>query len=344
MHIKNYELRDMEIQGMPCKNWAGVGIQGMPCKNRPNDRSQITKRVKPAFHYPLMRKLEACDTFSIFHSPFSILHFLLLALVLASCIKPLQQSSDRYVVLSPEIAEMLACLGVSDRIVGITAECDYPPELQNIQSVGNFGQFSLERIIALNPSVVFTTALEQNEITAQLNRLNISTYQFYPQSIEEMIAMIDSLGVIVGKEATADSLSRYLSDRFEGFRQLSQSRTNKSKVYIEIYGNPIMSADNSSYLGQLLEYAGVENIFPSLIRDYARVNAEDVVILNPDVIILTYPGVSVDDVKNRKGWGDINAVLNGKIYTIDDVNPDLILRAGARNIEGIEKLMRIVYE
>ena len=276
-----------------------------------------------------------------------ILMMLIITFILFGCKNSIEEHKERYVVLSPEIAEILASLGVSDRIVGRTFECDYPLELQDIPSVGNFGQFSLERIMSLNPSIVFTSALEQNEITEQLKRLNIQTLQFYPRNTLDLLVMIDSLGVITGTQVTADSLSQFIQSSFENFRNSHRIRrgysSEKPKIYTEIYGNPIMSADNSSYLGQLLEYTGAENIFPQLIRDYARVNAEEVVLLNPDVIILTYPGISAEDIKQRKGWGTINATLNDRIYTIDDINPDLILRAGPRNIRGIERLIEVIY-
>ena len=231
-----------------------------------------------------------------------------------------------------------------DSIVGITAECNFPVELQSKEIIGNFGQYSLESIIALNPTIVFTTALEQAEITSQLNKLNISTQQFYPKNTDDLLEMIQSLGTLTNTDSIADSLAIYLQNRFTDFLLLSETRNIKPRVYIEIYGNPIMSADNSSYLGQLLMYAGADNIFPKLIRDYAMVSPEDVVSLNPDIIILTYPGISASDVQNRMGWSSINAIQNNRIYTIDDVNPDIILRASPRNIEGIERLIGILYE
>jgi len=269
--------------------------------------------------------------------------YIFIVLMILSCSKQAKHDEDRYIVLSPEIAEILAYLDTSNRIVGVTAECDFPAELQNIASVGNFGQYHLEKIISLKPTIVFTTALEQNEIAIQLVKMGIQTQQFYPKNIHDLLAMIDSLGVITGQTVLSDSLSFYLRNQFDTFLLQAQNRENKLKVFIEIYGNPIMSADNSSFLGSLLEYSGLENIFPILPRDYSRVNTEDVIRLNPDVIILTYPGTSVSDVKNRKGWGNINAVQNNMIFDIDDIDPDLILRATPRNVEGLKNLLRTIY-
>jgi len=233
---------------------------------------------------------------------------------------------------------------LEDRIVGRTVECDYPESLQDIDIVGNFGQISLERVVGLNPSIIFASALEHDEIAVQLNRLNKRIYQFYPHNTLELMDIINMIGIITDTEERAKELVYEMSTRFTEFYLLAQQRETKPRVFIEIYGNPIMSASNASYVGQLLVYAGAENIFPELPRDYSRVNAEDVVHLNPDVIILTYPGISAEDVKNRRGWSGINAVRNNRIYTIDDVNPDLILRAGPRNIQGIERLIEVLFE
>jgi iron complex transport system substrate-binding protein len=266
----------------------------------------------------------------------------ILLLFITACVADKSFDADRYVVLSPEIAEILSVLGVADRIVGITAECDYPPEIATKPIIGNFGQVSLERILALRPGIVFTTGLEQAEITHQLNKLRIKTVQMYPYDLHDLYNMIDSLGVLTNTKVQADSLNRHIKEKFHEFYEDMSTITNKPKVYIEIYGDPIMSVSNSSFVGLLLYYAGGENIFPVLPRDYSRVNAEDVVSLNPDVIILTYPGITARDVADRKGWGVINAVQNGRIYTVDDIDPDLILRAGHRNIAGVYALKQII--
>jgi iron complex transport system substrate-binding protein len=269
--------------------------------------------------------------------------FILTLMLLISCGRQSNSTENRYIVLSPEIAEILAHLGIEDRIVGITAECDYPPSLRDIDVIGNFGQISLERVVALNPSIIFASALEHDEIAVQLRRLNKRVYQLYPHNTQELMEMIKLIGEICEVEDRAYSLQNSMHEQFSRFHEIALLRENKPRVFIEIYGNPIMSASNASYLGQLLLYAGAENIFPELPRDYSRVNVEEIVSLNPDVIILTYPGISANDVKNRRGWSGINAVLNNRIYSIDDVNPDLILRAGPRNIEGIERLVEILY-
>jgi len=103
-----------------------------------------------------------------------------------------------------------------------------------------------------------------------------------------------------------------------------------------------MSVSDSSYVGELVELAGADNIFSSLPRAYSRIRSEDVITLDPDIILLTYPGVSSDDIKNRMGWEVISACRNNRIYTVEDVDPDLILRAGPRLQKALEELKKIL--
>ena len=105
-----------------------------------------------------------------------------------------------------------------------------------------------------------------------------------------------------------------------------------------------MSTSDSSFVGELISYAGAKNIFPVLERDYCRVKNEDVIKANPDVIIITYPGMTKEMIKQRKGWENINAVKNDKILTVEDLNPDLLLRATPRSIYAITKLREKIYE
>jgi len=274
----------------------------------------------------------------------------LLTIFLTSCNKQTYSNKARYVILSPEIAEILYSLNVIDEIIGITEECsiylttDGKKVTDNFEIVGNFGQVNFEKIMELKPTIVFTSALEQNMITRKLEKVGIKTMQFYPKNIDEMFKMIEVLGEVCERTTEAFNLVSHLREDFEIFLELLEARTEKPSVYVEIYGNPIMTADNSSFLGSLIEMAGGNNIFPALARDYCRINAEDVVFLDPEIILLTYPGVSAEDVRQRMGWSNVRAVVNDRVFTVDDLNPDFILQAGPRNIAGIKRMITLFYE
>ena len=249
----------------------------------------------------------------------------------------------RYVVTSPEIAEIIAAIEGTKNIVGITTECNYPPVLQKIEKVGTFGKVNIEKIIELNPSLVFTSGLEQDYLSSELQKLKIPVMKIYPRSVAGLINAVRDIGRTVGNSLQANALADSLEKRINEFILQNVSIT-RPKVYVEIYGNPIMSVSSKSFVGEIIELAGGENIFSELSRDYSRINPEKVVEKNPEIIILTYPGVSAQQIKERKGWSKIDACKNNKIYTTEDINPDLILRASPRIIAGISKLKKLLTE
>ena len=252
-------------------------------------------------------------------------------------------SSDRsgLVITSPELAETILYLAGPDQIKGVTIECNYPQDFDHIPKVGSFGKIDIEKIIALNPEAVYITGLEQDNFKHQLGKLGIKTETFYINSLQQFIDTVVLLGVRLGCEEKAADLTRKL---MEGMAVSSNQNSEKPRVYVEIYGNPLMSVADSSLVGELVEVAGGDNIFEQLPRAYSRINPEELIQKNPEIIIITYPGITAKDVKSRKGWDKLSAVKNGRIYTISEINPDLILRASPRILDGLDQLKRIINE
>jgi len=265
---------------------------------------------------------------------------LLLILMSLSCQKADQKTDEiRYVVLSPEIAEILAALGLEDRIVGLTDECTYPPSLQEIPRVGAFGAIKTENVIALKPSLIFSSGLEQEGISKDLERLGYQVVSVYPKSVAEIYESIMRVGEITGTDKEAESLVQSMQSEIDALRQ-SNAGKSIPKVYLEIYRDPIMSVADNSFVGELIEIAGGNNVFDTLERDYSRVKAEDVIAAKPDIMIC-YSQDSLQNIRSRKGWQDIPAIRDSMIFFEDSIDPDLIQRAGPRIVEGLRKLSQI---
>ncbi|MBW6516840.1 MAG: helical backbone metal receptor [Candidatus Cloacimonetes bacterium] len=267
---------------------------------------------------------------------------LVIFILLISCSQERERSEeDRYVITSPEVGEIFYLLQGVKNVVGVTEEVDYPADFKEIPKVGNFGAVSREKIIALDPTIVFTSGLEQEHLSFELEKAGIKTVSIYPQSINEFLVSIEEIAKYLKIEEKGKEIADSLRNEIDNLRYLDKERPS---VYLEIYGNPIMSVSRYSFIGEIVELAGGTNIFDELPRDYSRVRAEDVIMADPDIIILTYPGITAEDVRSRKGWQNIKACQDGRIYTIEDIDPDIILRASPRIIEGIKKLQEIFFD
>lgn len=264
---------------------------------------------------------------------------LLILSTLSSCHNSKQDNTGRYVVLSPEIAEIIAALGAADKIVGITQECSYPAELLEKEIVGNFGAVKMEQILNLNPEIVFTTALEQESIAEDLRKLGIRVESSYPKSLAEMQTEITRIAGIIGREAQGRELVRSLAEQIQKVKSMAEGHPIP-KVYLEIYRDPLMSVADNSFVAELINTAGGQNAFETLERDYSRIKAEDVIKANPDIMIC-YSQDAPSRILARKGWGNMPAIKNEMIFFEADIDPDLILRAGPRCVTGMIKLQEL---
>lgn len=245
-------------------------------------------------------------------------------------------AEKRYVVLSPEIAEIIALLEGTGNIVGITQECNFPSEYAAKTVVGQFGNVNREAILRLRPSLLFCSSLEQQAVAAELAKLGVRTMVIYPHSLGEMLQAITTIGNAIGQAQRAKSVRDSLAEELEAVKAKRLGKF-RPKVYLEIYRNPLMSVSDSSFVGQLIELSGGDNVFDHLDRDYCRIKAEDVIRKEPDIIIC-YSQDSPDIISHRMGWKHLPAVVNHRIYVEKDINPDWLLRAGPRCVSGLKRL------
>jgi len=249
----------------------------------------------------------------------------------------IDSTEQSIIILSPEIAEIVCALGAEQSIIGITQECDYPPSLRKKPIVGSFSSPNVERIVQSRPDLVLLSGMEQDMIKHSLENLDIEVYQYFPNSLDSLYQTIISIGSLLDLSNRADSLVHYMKNEINSL----PPHNHFTSIFVEIYHSPLMTVSDNSFVGDVLDHAGLTNIFPDLPREYCAVSSEKIVEMNPDIILITYPGVSSQDVKERLGWNVISAVQKDQIYTVEDINPDIILRAGPRISEGIQRLSQI---
>jgi iron complex transport system substrate-binding protein len=257
---------------------------------------------------------------------------LLALFVLISCTKPAVQSGYRIVSLSPAMTEVVFALGAGDQLAGVTTYCDYPAQALTKYKVGDFSNPSLERIVALQPSLVIVNLPEQNRIKRSLEDMSIPVFVSSPSSLEDIYREIESLGVLVGRKAQADSICAAMN----AVIQAKNPGVSRKKVYIELSPRPLVTVGKRSFLNKMIALAGGTNIFSDLDKDYPVVSQEEIVRRDPDIVIVLHP----EKIDNRLGWSKITAVANGTIFT--GLDPDILLRPGPRLVLGFVELRKII--
>src|SRR5438093_12353136 len=88
----------------------------------------------------------------------------------------LAKAPIRIVSLAPSVTEILFAIGVSERIIGVTQFCDYPPEAKAKPKVGA-SQPNIESLLALNPDLVIAPrAFIRPEVLDNLDHVQITVY------------------------------------------------------------------------------------------------------------------------------------------------------------------------
>lgn len=265
-----------------------------------------------------------------------MIKILFLGLFIVLCGPSPRQTKIRAISLSPAVTEIIFALNCEEYLVGNTIYCDYPEGAKKIYKVGDIVNPSLEKIIKLRPTIVFLTHPLQKNIDEKLKALNIKTFNSSPKSLKELLEEIIKIGEIFNKKERAEKLVDSLKEELNKIKKIER----RLKVYIEINANPPITIGKNSFINDLLEFIGLENIFADKLEDYPIVKHEEIILKNPDYIIILHPQSKAKDISSRLGYERIKAVKLGKV--IDNLNPDYFLRNSPRVIEGIKMLREIL--
>lgn len=246
----------------------------------------------------------------------------------------LPQPPQRIVSLAPSITEILFYLGLGNRVAGVTDFCNYPEEARKKPSIGWIISPNVEKIILLRPDLVFVTA-EGNrlDIVETLERVHIKVYVFNPHHIEDIMQEILSIGEIAGQGERAREQVSGLSRRIEAVKTKAEESQRVRVLYL-ISIDPMISVGPGSFIHDMIGISGGENVASRSVARYPRIEMEEIVHRDPEVIIA--PSEIIETVRSWKGrWGGISAVKNDRIYPID---MDIVSRPGPRIVEGLERI------
>jgi ABC-type Fe3+-hydroxamate transport system substrate-binding protein len=86
--------------------------------------------------------------------------------------------------------------------------------------------------------------------------------------------MIQSVGIIVGRESEALALAKKIRSKFD---ELESFKTNpeKPKACYLIWKDPYLSVGGDTFINNMMEYAGLENVFHSFSR-YPEIQIKEV--------------------------------------------------------------------
>lgn len=188
----------------------------------------------------------------------------------------------RIVSVVPSQTELLYDLGLEEEVAGITKFCVHPNEFfRSKRRVGGTKKLNFDSIRELNPDLIIANKEEndQMQINELANSFPVWISDIY--NLEDALAMISSVGAITNREEKAAWIVKAISASFSAIKTGPVKR-----VAYFIWKDPYMVAGANTFINDMIERMGFENVYKDKVR-YPEVDLAELNKLNCDYLFLS---------------------------------------------------------
>ncbi len=250
---------------------------------------------------------------------------------------------QRVISLAPNVTEIIFALKKGNILKGATLFSDYPKEARKLSKVGSYVNLNIEKIVSLKPDLCIAIKDgNPKSVIDKLERLNIPVYAVDPRNISSVIETALEIGMLISAEKEAEKLAEDMRRRIDRVKKLALKDKKKPKVFFQIDTDAIISVGTNTFLNELISFAGGINLAEGKIP-YPRFNIENVIMMNPDMIIISSMENNEAFERAKKRWmsiKSISAVKNKKIFLAE---ADILNRPSPRLIDGLEWLFSVLH-
>lgn len=284
----------------------------------------------------------------------------------------------RIVSLLPSATEIVCALGLTDSLVGISHDCDYPPEINgkavlseaivttdlpsgvidatirgHLHKGKSVYHLDDRQLTSLQPDLILTQELcavcaPSYTLVKQAARLlegQTRLVSLEPESLAGILDNILLVGELTGRAAEAEALVDQLRGRIERVREAVTGRPRPRVACIE-WLDPLFVAGH--WVPEVVALAGGVDVLGRVGEPSFVVSWQAIVASEPDVLVVMPCGFTVPRTRQemhlltaRRGWSDMRAVHAGQVYLTDA--SAYFNRPGPRIVTGVEILARILH-
>lgn len=279
----------------------------------------------------------------------------------------------RIASLVPSATEMLFALGLGDRVVAVTHECDYPPQARSLphltrtvlaegltareidtavkETVGEgraLYELDEERLAELGPDLIVTQAVcdvcavsyeDVLEVAARLPS-EPRVLQQDPSTLAEMLEDVIRLGEATGLATEAHHMRGELEGRLATIRAAVSGATNPRVIALEWLDPPFVGGH---WIPEMISIAGGEDVAGPPGLKSPEVQWGALSGLGPDIVIAMPCGwyVGESHAQAIEHWDRIATLGAGRVVAVDAAST--FSRPGPRLVDGVELLGHILH-
>jgi iron complex transport system substrate-binding protein len=239
---------------------------------------------------------------------------------------------QRIVSLLPSLSETVCVLGACDRLVGVDRYSNWPPSVARLPHLGGLEDTQVEALLRLKPDLVLLA--RSSRVTSRLESLGLKVLALEPQSLSDVQRVLLTLAQVLGlpePAQRADQLWRELQAGLRGVAQDMPTSLRGTRVYFEA-GAGGYAASEASFMGEILQSLGLQNVVPASLGSFPKLNPEFVVRADPDFILLGE--TAGESLQKRPGWASLRAVRTQRVCAFDRSQVDVLVRSGPRMVDA----------
>lgn len=251
------------------------------------------------------------------------------------------------VSLSASTTEILFAIGAGGQVVGRDEYSVYPEAALEVTNIGAmWEELPSEAILALEPDLVVAAQIISEDQVQALRDLGLNVYwQANPSSYEGLFENLRDMAKLTGHEAETETLITDLDSRVKAVQEKVADVSELPSTFYELDAtdpsNP-WTAGSGTFIDYIISQAGGTNAASALEGDYAQISSEQLIAVNPDVILLADApyGTTAESVAERPGWDVIAAVQENALYPID---PNMMSVPGPRLVDALETTAKLLH-
>lgn len=285
----------------------------------------------------------------------------------------------RIVSLLPSATEIVSALGLDDRLVGVTHECDFPASVRALPKVTHtliptnassaeidalvrdrlgaqsaLYTLDMEMLERLHPDLIVTQALcdvcavAESEVRAAACTLPGApeVLNLEPETLEEVLQCVQLVGDRTGIPDRAREVVRALRARVDAVIAAVSTARLRPRVALLEWLDPPFSTGH--WNPELIRLAGGVDGLGREGQKSVRLEWDQVIGWSPEVILISCCGFTAErtleelPVLDRvQGWDALPAVRDGRVYITDGAS--YFSRPGPRLVDSLELLAHVIH-
>jgi len=279
----------------------------------------------------------------------------------------------RIVSLLPSTTEILFAIGAGDHVIGVTFECDYPPEARTRRIVSNttlpdglspaeidaevrarmaagedlyrldegaLADLDLDVVVTQNLCAVCAVDVANvDDALAHLGcRARVVTID--PMNLDAVLDSIVELGAVTGHDDAAAGLCAGLRDRLAAVAAITAGRPRPRMAVIE-WTDPLFCAGH--WFPDLVEAAGARSVLGAAGQRSHPIPPAALSDAAPDIVIVAPCGYRLDGAADLAESLMASGVIPAgvQLWAVDA--DAMFVRPGPRLVDGVETLAAIAH-